>query len=196
MPEISDTGELGPVTDLESAISAIQIIIEQGEGIRDSHYDDPTKRELAHYYKFERIADGDVPLGDVWPVVKNPKSAEYSGPLKDLSHLFNGCYSYMPVALEEIFAVTDSDRKHEIVFRGLFSVMASVMPQLAKMMMQQPISEGADVNAGPSFEYVQFESGVSKEAQLDQICRQALKTNSGLDRILSIITTLPGLEEV
>ncbi len=56
IPEISATGNLGFVTDLDSAISAMQIIIEQGEGIRDSHYDDPSKRELAHYFKFERTA--------------------------------------------------------------------------------------------------------------------------------------------
>ena len=47
-PEISDTGELKPVTDLDSALAAIQIIIEQGEGILGSHYDDVSKKELAH----------------------------------------------------------------------------------------------------------------------------------------------------
>ena len=61
-PEISDTGGLSLVTDLDSAMSAIQIIIEQGEGIRGSHYDDDSKRELAHYFKFERIANGEAPL--------------------------------------------------------------------------------------------------------------------------------------
>ena len=195
IPEISDTGDLSLVTDLESALSAIQIIVEQGEGIRGSHYDDPSKQELAHYFKFERIADGDAPLGDVWPVVKNPSTAGYSGALRDLSHLFNGCYSYMLAALEETFTITDSAKKHEIFFRGLYSVMTAVMPELAQMMMRQPISEGADENAGPSFEYIQFDSGVSKEAQLEQICRQAQRTNPGLDRMLSIITTLPDLNE-
>ena len=45
-PEISDTGDLKIVTDLESALVAIQIIIEQGEGILGSHYDDVSKQEL------------------------------------------------------------------------------------------------------------------------------------------------------
>lgn len=196
IPEISDTGDMGLVTDLDSAISAIQTIVEQGEGIRGSHYDDPSKQELAHYFKFERIAEADAPLGDVWPVVKDPKTVDYSGPLRDLSHLFNGCYSYMLAALEEIFTITDAAKKHQIMFRGLYSVMTAVMPELAQMMMRQPASEGDDENAGPTFEFVKFEAGANKEAQLEQMCRQAQRTNPGLDRVLSIITTLPDLTPV
>ncbi|MDP6513732.1 MAG: ferritin-like protein [SAR202 cluster bacterium] len=196
MPEISDTGDLTLITDLDSAMSAMETIVEQGEGIQGSHYDDPSKKELAHYYKFERIAKGDAPLGDVWPVVKSPKTADYPEPLRDLSNLFNGCYCYMLLALEDIFLLTDAAEKHRLVFRGLYSVMISVMPMLARMMMQQPIAEGADENAGPTFEYFPFEHGVSKEAQLEELCVQAQKTNEGLDRILSIITTLPDMTEM
>ena len=72
--------------------------------------------------------------------------------------------------------------------------MPSVMPQLARMMMQKPISE--DEHAGPTFEYFHFEHGVSKETQLEELCRQAQKTNDGLDRILSKITTLPDMTEL
>lgn len=70
------------------------------------------------------------------------------------------------------------------------------MPVLARMMMQQPVAEGADENAGPTFEYIHFEHGVSKESQLEELCKQAQKTNDGLDRILSIITTLPDMTEM
>ena len=196
IPEISDTGELTPVTDLDSAMSAMQTIIEQGEGIRRSHYDDASKRELAHYFKFERIAEGVAPLGDVWPVAKNPKTAEYSESLRDLSNLFNGCYCYMLLALEDIFILTDAAEKHRLVFRGLYSIMSSVMPQLARMMMMQPIADGADEHAGPTFEYIHFEHGVSKESQLEELCRQAQGTNGGLDRVFSIIGTLPDMTEL
>ena len=65
----------------------MQIIIEQGEGIRGSYYDDASNRKLAHYFQFERIAEGEAPLGEVWPVVKNPKTADYPGSLTDLSNL-------------------------------------------------------------------------------------------------------------
>ena len=192
-PEISDTGDLSLVTDLDSAMSAMQTIIEQGEGIRGSHYDDASKRELAHYFKLQRIAEGQSPLGDVWPAVKNPKTADYPDSLRDLSNLFNGCYCYMLMALEDIFILTNAAEKHHLVSKGLFSIMHSVMPELAWLMMHQPISEGE--HAGPTFEYFPFAHGVSKGAQLEELCRQAQKTNDGLDRIFSITTTLPDMTE-
>ena len=102
----------------------------------------------------------------------------------------------MLLALEDIFILTDVAEKHRIMFRGLYSVMPSVLPQLARMIMQQCIFEGGDENAGPTFEYFPFEHGVSKEAQLEELCRQAQKTNDGLDRILSIVTTLPDMTEL
>ena len=193
-PDISDTGDLSLVTDLDSAMSAMQIIIEQGEGIRGSHYDDASKRELAHYFKFERIAEGEAPLGDVWPVVKNPKTADYPQFLMDMSNLFNGWYCYMLLVLEDIFMSTDAAEKRRVVSKGLFSIMSSVLPQLAGMMMQQPISE--DEKAGPTFEYLHFEHGVSKEVQLEELCRQAQNSNDGLDHILSLITALPDITEL
>ena len=77
-------------------------------------------------------------------------------------------YSYccMLLALEDIFLLTDAAAKHQLVFRGLYSVMVSVMPLLARMMMQQPVAEGADENAGPTFKYIHFEHGVSEESLL------------------------------
>lgn len=94
---------------------------------------------------------GQVPLGDVWPIVKNPKARDYPESLKDLSNLFNGCYCYMLLALEHIFILTDEEEKHRMMLRGLFSVMTSIMPQLAHIIMQQSVSEGEDQNAGPTF---------------------------------------------
>ena len=82
--------------------------------------------------------------------------------------------------------------------------MTSVMPQLARMIMQQSISEdpgedpgeNAGENAGPTFEYFPFEHGVSKETQLEELCRQAQMTNEGLDGIRSIVATLPSMAEL
>ena len=195
-PEISDTGDLKIVTDLESALAAIQIIIEQGEGILGSHYDDVSKQELAHYYKFERIVEGEAPLGDVWPVAKNPHTSDLSGPIRNLSDFFNGCFCYMLLAMEEIFSITDQTRKHEIVFRGLFSIMSAVLPQLARTMMSQPISEGASENGGPTFEYIEFQRNVSVQSQLVALCERACSSDAGLDRITRIVSTLPDLNRV
>ena len=130
----------------------------------------------------------------MWPVVKNPKTVDYHDPLGNLSNLFNGCYCYLLLALEDLFNLTDPAEKRRLVSRGLFSIMPSLMPQLARMMVMQPVSESE--YAGPTFEYVRFEHGVSKRAQLEERCRQAQKTHDGLDGILSTITALPDMTEL
>ncbi|MBX5270307.1 hypothetical protein HJB99_16805 [Rhizobium sp. NLR17b] len=53
----SGGGELFPVTDLKSALEAIELIIEQGEGDGGGIYDDDD-HELAHYYRFEELVKG------------------------------------------------------------------------------------------------------------------------------------------
>ena len=102
----------------------------------------------------------------------------------------------MLMALEEIFSTTDQTRKHEIVFRGLFSIMSAALPQLARTMMSRPISEGALENGGPTFEYIEFERSVSVQSQLEALCERARRGDEGLDRISSIVSTLPDLNRV
>ena len=48
--------ELVAITDLESALAAIEIIVEQGEGTTQTPTDD--EGELAHYYRFAEIYNG------------------------------------------------------------------------------------------------------------------------------------------
>ena len=117
-------------------------------------------------------------------------------PIKSLSDLFNGCYCYMLLAMEEIFSTTDQTRKHEIVFRGLFSIMSTALPQLARSMMSQPISEGASENGGPTFAYIAFQRDVSVQSKLEALCERARTGNAGLDRITSVVSTLPDLSRV
>jgi hypothetical protein len=80
------------VTDLESALDALNFIAEQGEGLGGGIYDD--KEELAHYYRFEQLrlgayyVQGDQPgqpsgptfASDwtaVYPVLKNARLTDY-----------------------------------------------------------------------------------------------------------------------
>ncbi|WP_392530918.1 ferritin-like protein [Nostoc sp. C117] len=58
-------GEIIPVTDLRSAIRALKVIQEQGEGSRvEAVYD--AEREISHYYRFQQLK-----LGQHYKVDKN-----------------------------------------------------------------------------------------------------------------------------
>ena len=52
----SGGGEVVPVTDLESAKAALELIAEQGEGHGGKIYDD--EGEIAHYFRFEQLKLG------------------------------------------------------------------------------------------------------------------------------------------
>jgi len=63
IPQFYSLQVLFPVIDLDSAVRALGIIIDQGEGTStdpfvDSHSDDEGPDEIAHYYRFEGIVKG------------------------------------------------------------------------------------------------------------------------------------------
>lgn len=56
-------GEVFPVTDLKSALLALRVVTEQGEGISDSIFDSDDllfgeQRQVAHYFRFNEIRTG------------------------------------------------------------------------------------------------------------------------------------------
>jgi len=103
-------GALFPITDLDSALLAIEDIVEQGErthtstvapvGFDRDHlahlepYGFQGALEPAHYWRFLDIVEGRTPIGDVHPMRVAPSSGDLpEGELRDLSRLFDACYS-------------------------------------------------------------------------------------------------------
>lgn len=117
------------VNSLETALKALKIIIDQGEGSAEDRKtvprrpDQPTpgQDELTHYWKFVRIKKGIEGIGagngekdfdfDIdsphatWPVVDNPKVEDYRDNPRVLAlmNLFNAAYCYMLCILDELF---------------------------------------------------------------------------------------------
>jgi hypothetical protein len=74
-PIIHDAGGSVVVTNLDSAIKAINIIVDQGEG-NPGPYDDPNKEEKDHYDVFKDLKYG-TQKWTVYPVIKNPTTVGY-----------------------------------------------------------------------------------------------------------------------
>ena len=74
-PKIHDAGGSVVVTNLDSAKSAINIIVDQGEG-NPGPYDDPNKEEKDHYDVFKDLKYGSQKW-TVYPVIKNPTTVGY-----------------------------------------------------------------------------------------------------------------------
>ena len=112
----SGGGDIVPVTDLESAVEALRLIGEQGEGLGGAIYDN--EGELAHYYRFEQLLHGryyqpgdeaenpsgpplDVDWEAVYPVKPNarlddyPEGSELHGAALEFNRQYAGLLSLL-----------------------------------------------------------------------------------------------------
>lgn len=156
---------LHPVTDAASAQSAIQLIVEQGEGSSTSPLGG--KHGLAHYYRFEEIyrgktlkADPSVPQGyswgepaipldenEVWNIVDNAPDVKLpkDTPVEALATTCDRTFSALVDALQVTF---DGDPGHLDASVGL---MYTLRLQAQELMSMPIPDKGA--NAAPRFLY-------------------------------------------
>ncbi|MEU7828502.1 MULTISPECIES: ferritin-like domain-containing protein [unclassified Nonomuraea] len=135
-------GRLVAVTDLASALDALEEIVEQGEGTARSEVWDGDQDEVAHYYRFmelklgRRYRRGDTPesgptgemlsvdLTGVFPMTPNPadRAAQeefnhtYCAILHLLELAFNGSPRMLAVATGEMYAL--KAQAQELMRRG------------------------------------------------------------------------------
>lgn len=159
------------VTDLSSALAAIEEIKSQGEGSHHGIWDDDEPRgehrELAHYYRFEEIRRGrqftplDTPRSGptgalipvqwerVLPMRDNPRMADYADQPDVLALLraFNRSY-------------TDLLKTLHLAFNGQPGQLFNAVPLMYQMkeqalaLMNVPCGDGSGETVGPSFEFL------------------------------------------
>ena len=103
--------------------------------------------EASHYSKFDAIASGQVPLGEVWPMGPNPDTRSLRGPLRRLSALFDDVYGLLLRAID--VAVSEPSANGPF-FSTVLPLMHTALPQLAGALMQTPLHDGADPSVGPN----------------------------------------------
>ncbi|MFI0977175.1 ferritin-like protein [Streptomyces sp. NPDC021093] len=135
-------GEVFPVTGLGSALLAVDVISEQGEGSQDTIWDSDDKifgeeRQVAHYFRFKEIHEGrrygkhdlprsapsgpllDITWDDAYPIDPEAKLADYAGnpELHRQAAKFNKRYAFMMALLE-------------VAFHGSPRLMHEAVPQM------------------------------------------------------------------
>lgn len=162
-------GDIVPVTDLTSAIQALRVIQEQGEGSRvGAIYD--AERQLAHYYRFEQLELGqsyvintsDPELSDkphhptgekftvdwdaVYPVKPNAKLSDYpkGSELYEAAKDFRREYSEFLSKIEYSF-----DGHPEALIPAVGGMFR--LKDKANLLMRNPIPGLEGVNAAPIF---------------------------------------------
>lgn len=162
-------GEMIPVYDIRSAVRALRVIQEQGEGSRHGTIYD-AERELCHYYRFQQLALGqyyvidkddplnsdqpDHPTGDtftvdwdvVYPVLENAKLSDYpeGSELYAAAQEFQKTYRKFLAQIECAF----NGRPEKLLpaVGGMFKLR-----DLATMLIRNPIPGRDRVNAAPIY---------------------------------------------
>jgi CDGSH-type Zn-finger protein len=167
------SGRIIAVADLASALSALEEIVEQGEGLQHQEVWDedrsmfhPERDEVAHYFRFlelkegRRFQRGDTPRSGptgapiavdwdaVHPMRINPRASDYSGGSEIRAGLdrFNRAYSGLLHLLHETF--NGSPRLLRVATGGMYALKAHALA-----LMQLPSGDG-ETTVGPSFDYV------------------------------------------
>ena len=162
-------GEIIPVYDLRSAVRALTVIQEQGEGSRHGAIYD-AERELCHYYRFQQLTLGqyyiidkddplksdqpDHPTGDtltvdweaVYPVLENAKLSDYpkDSELYTAAQAFQQAYGQFLAQIEMSFNGHPENLLPAV--GGMFKLR-----DLATLLIRNPIPGRAGVNAAPIY---------------------------------------------
>lgn len=142
-------GKLYEVHSRSDALTALDEIIDQGEGHSGNLYD--KDHQLTHYWKFASIRD--LMEKEIWEFHKevynmapNPDEKLFTAEAKELSHSFNLLWTQLLDAMQVALA-TDVPSFDESI---------NIMMKLKKpavALMQIPLTNGSG-NAGPLFQYL------------------------------------------
>lgn len=170
-PTPAQPGLIPPaVTDLDTALAAISLIVDQGEGSSKSPVD--PEGGLAHYYRYAEIYHGnklvqDKANPDKWtytgdpipfdhspdgvvPMIKNPREVDYprDSQARADCHVFNQTYTLLLNYLHDAF--NGKPRALDTAISLMDTLYAN-----AQTLMANKLSDGA--YAGPSFEYASLD---------------------------------------
>ena len=170
-PHNVGSGGLVEVKDSDSAIEALTILSEQGEGS-----DDLT--EFSHYAKFKMIAEDH----DFGPYMLNASGenttyALYSLPADDpivlINKAFNASYCYLLKTMDRMYATSDAKAKMNIILSGLYVAMDQLMRPLAQLLVTYPLPNSPGEFACPTFVFYPFESDAEAKNELVRLVNKA-----------------------
>ncbi|KAF8555870.1 hypothetical protein OG21DRAFT_1507235 [Imleria badia] len=170
------------VTDKESALKALDIIVEQGEG--------SSAAEVAHYQMFLELwkhVDWKC-----WPVPSSPTTEDYRGSpfAYQLALAHNAAFCYLLITIQKTWEVcVTSDRR--ALNRNIHAIMLNVSGPLGYFMAKQPFDGGT---VGPPFEFYTVPGGEELD-EVNQVARALHKAiGAHLDNALAVANSSQSAE--
>ncbi|MBD2501644.1 ferritin-like domain-containing protein [Anabaena azotica] len=157
------------VDDVNSALFAIDLIVEQGEGCDSSS----PKFEKSHFQQFRRMAEAlvreqvtdagtsrQVPWNPAYPAIRNPTlhHQDYNTNIvtvpqtRKVMEIFNECYFLMMQMMVQHFGLTPyGSLRRSKLMNAAIDVMTGMMRPLGELLMTMPSGKRGKT-AAPSFE--------------------------------------------
>jgi hypothetical protein len=163
-PELLRWPQLVAVTDLDSALAAVEEIIDQGEGARGDWHAAHYGRFLDVWTEHRDLKAADPTFEPARPVqaafvrqpydVAAPQTLVTDPAARAVAELFNLAYEAVLQVLTRLFTHTDeSDAQLETLAGSAIGLMASVLRPLGSSLTAMPVgSEHPGRTTGPSFE--------------------------------------------
>ncbi|KAF8555878.1 hypothetical protein OG21DRAFT_1483577 [Imleria badia] len=170
------------VTDMESALKALDIITEQGEGYGSD--------EKAHYQMFIELWNHVD--WKCWPVPSSPTTEDYRNSpfVYQLALAHNATFCYLLITIQRTWTVSGTSDRHALN-RNNHAIMLNVLGPLGDFMAKQPFNGGT---AGPPFEFYTVPGG-QKLDQVDQAARALHKAiGAHLDKAIAVANPFQSAE--
>lgn len=157
-----------PVTNLESAIAAIEGIVEQGEGAREDNRDSHYGRFVTIQEEYEELLKEDPDFVPGRPVAPNPYSmfpndlvdldavSQIEDPLAvDVCNLFDGCYEILIQMLGRLLMHSGETEEQLTLLADItVGMMMDIISPLGEALTTLPMGEShPGLAAGPSFRF-------------------------------------------
>ncbi|KAG8856460.1 hypothetical protein FRB96_006426 [Tulasnella sp. 330] len=145
------------IRDIESAKTALTLIIEQGEGSTGKAIKNTIQ---SHFEVFKELHELDL---DCYPVVTNPSTEEFAEnvPIHKMMLAFDAAYCYLLMTMERLWTYEGAMRGR-LVSNNVMNLMLTIMRPISHFLVKQKVTD--IMNAGPPFNLYTFKGVFGKTA--------------------------------
>ncbi len=179
-PDHDDSGKLMVINSKTTAIQAITIIKDQGEGNDDTHsWDDPDKKELSHWDKYNTLLTQCAGITDdqwkcfLFGFPDNPTKDSYPEEYGCVIDLVNAVYSYL-LKITEVSFTLSGKAQYAMFYIGMHKGMIFILDKLIGNMRYTKLmlNNGTTAALAPTFENYTFKSDATAKEELLELCNK------------------------
>lgn len=189
------------VASRKHALQAIQTIDAEGEGFGVEKFDDESRHELSHYYKFltlqsqlagydprdEKLRSKPVPppaaarqfskeelARIVFDFPDNPVAASYPAGRRELADIVSGLYQYMLIMTESIFLIDPAHQKlyfNQTLHRSMIWILDKAIQAMRNISLSGTDSYPSTRQLAPTFENINLGPRKHAFATLVAMCK-------------------------